>query len=127
MHPCVAAMPVAVIVGSVDGNRPWKGCVYMCVYVYVFVYVYNICVCVCVCVLPYWPYPVRKIRLAAFPQREGGMNTFSENGNDFVGSLLHEGEDWRRTLVGVSQNQNGASTDTCVCVFMHMCLCKQVR
>jgi hypothetical protein len=39
-----------------------------------------------------------KIRLARFPWREPGMNTFSENGNDFVGRLLHEGGVSRRTF-----------------------------
>ena len=33
------------------------------------------------------------------------MNTFSENGNDFVGRLLHEGGVWRRTFFGFSQYQ----------------------
>jgi hypothetical protein len=98
----------------------------MCVYVYVFVYVYNICVCVCVCVLPYWPYPVRKIRLAAFPQREGGMNTFSENGNDFVGSLLHEGEDWRRPLwvfpkIKTAPVRIHVYVYLCTCVYANRC------
>jgi hypothetical protein len=35
------------------------------------------------------------------------MNTFSENGNDFVGRLLHEGGVWRRTFLGFSQYHNG--------------------
>jgi len=55
--------------------------------------------------VPYWPYPGRKIRWATFPVGEGGMNTFSENGNDFVGRLLHEGGVWRRTFLGFSQYQ----------------------
>ena len=38
---------------------------------------------------------------------KGGMNTFSENGNDFVGRLLHEGGVWRRTFFGFSQYQKG--------------------
>jgi len=33
------------------------------------------------------------------------MNTFSENGNDFVGRLLHEGGVGRRTFFAFSQYQ----------------------
>jgi len=35
------------------------------------------------------------------------MNMFSENRNDFVGRLLHEGGVWRGTFFGFSQSQNG--------------------
>ena len=38
-------------------------------------------------------------------QRVGGMNTFSETGNDFVGRLLHEGGVSRMTFLGFSQNE----------------------
>ena len=34
------------------------------------------------------------------------MNTFSENGNDFVGRLLHEGGVSRRTLSAISNRLN---------------------
>jgi hypothetical protein len=37
----------------------------------------------------------------------GGVNTFSENGTNFVGRLLHEGGVWRRTFLVFSQYQNG--------------------
>ena len=39
------------------------------------------------------------------PWREPGMNTFSENGNDFVGRLLHEGGVSRRTFSAFPQTQ----------------------
>ena len=39
------------------------------------------------------------------------MNTFSENGNDFVGRLLHEGGVSRRTFSAFPQTQT-ASTET---------------
>ena len=62
------------------------------------------------------------------------MNTFSENGNDFVGRLLHEGGVRRRTFFAFSQYQKcqyGMSihmhiqihTDTheCICnTLLHM-------
>ena len=51
----------------------------------------------------YWPKP----RLAAPALRRGGMNTFSKNGNDFVGRLLHEGGVSRRTFSGFPQYPNG--------------------
>ena len=44
------------------------------------------------------------------------MNTFSENGNGFVGRLLHEGGVWRRTFLGFSQNQNLRSLNLFFCV-----------
>eukprot|EP00802_Teleaulax_amphioxeia_P019080 Tamp_19301.p4 GENE.Tamp_19301~~Tamp_19301.p4 ORF type:complete len:100 (+),score=1.06 Tamp_19301:103-402(+) len=37
----------------------------------------------------------------------GAVNTFSENGTNFVGRLLLEGGVWRRTFLGFSQYQNG--------------------
>ena len=40
--------------------------------------------------------------MATFPHGEGGMNTFSENGNDFVGRLLHEGGVSRRSFSAFS-------------------------
>ena len=40
------------------------------------------------------------------PRRGCGMNTFSQNGNDFVGRLLHEGGVWCRTFFGFFQCQN---------------------
>ena len=37
------------------------------------------------------------------------MNTFSENGNDFVGRLLHEGEVSRRTFSAFPQTQTAST------------------
>ena len=51
----------------------------------------------------YWPDTGTNIRRATPARRRGGMNTLSENGNDFVGRLLHEGGVWRRTFLGFSQ------------------------
>ena len=42
-----------------------------------------------------------------FPHGEGGMNTLSENGNDFVGRLLHGGGGSRRTFSAFPQYPNG--------------------
>ena len=47
------------------------------------------------------------------PWRRAGMNTFSENGNDFVGRLLHEGGVSRRTFSAFPQTQT-ASTEVYV-------------
>ena len=43
------------------------------------------------------------------PRREPGMNTFSENGNDFVGRLLHEGGVSRRTFSAFPQTQTAST------------------
>jgi hypothetical protein len=37
------------------------------------------------------------------------MNTFSENGNDFVGRLLHEGGFSRRTFSAFPQTQTAST------------------
>lgn len=37
------------------------------------------------------------------------MNTFSENGNDFVGRLLHEGGVSRRTFSAFPENQTAST------------------
>ena len=38
---------------------------------------------------PYWPFTQsEKSDCCSFPEGEGGMNTFSENGNNFGGRLL---------------------------------------
>ena len=55
---------------------------------------------------PYWPYTGTKIKRARFHLVKPGMNTFSENGNDFVRRLLQKGGVSRRTFLG-SQYQNG--------------------
>ena len=46
------------------------------------------------------------------PLREPGMNTFSENGNDFVGRLLHEGGVSRRTFSAFPQTQTASTEGT---------------
>ena len=61
-----------------------------------------------------WQLPVLAVTRAEnqtgqVPWREPGMNTFSENGNDFVGRLLHEGGVSRRTFSAFPQTQTAST------------------
>ena len=69
----------------------------------------------------------RKIKLADFHWVKGGMNTFSENRNDFVGRLLHEGGVGRRTYFAFSQYQKclyGCQMPVCQPFLCQMPVCQ---